>query len=209
MKQRLPHHLYLSHSSHHFFSEFHHNRDGIPIVEFGATVTANMEDVKSNFNSFDGIFLGLGGDSEVTLNNVEASYNSYGSSYGGVYVDTLLSPQDNNAELILNGTNTVIGNEVYGFYARRDVNVVVSRGATLNAYDNTGNGVQLDETTSSLTVKNGGAVNACGNDGDLVGPGSSSFFPSDGKHYTCDDDVVDNGNGFTSCENTCPVCTLN
>ena len=193
------------------FSEFNHNRYGIVINEYDATVTANMEDVKSNFNRFDGILLDLGEDSEVTLNNVEASYNSYDldgeSGYSGVYAYADASP----AVLILKGTNSVIGNkdgDGYGFYAD-DINVVVSRGATLNAYNNTGNGVQLAGSTPTLTVKKGGAVNVCGNDVvDLVGSGSSSFFPSDGKRYTCDD-VVDNGSGFSSCENPCPVCALN
>ena len=171
-----------------------------------------MEDVKTNFNSVDGIFLGLGADSEVTLNNVEASYNAYGSLYGrGVHVDASVDSQDPPAELVLKGTNSVIGNKGsngYGLYAEDNINVVVSRGATLNAYNNTGNGVQLagTDSTSTLTVKKGGAVNACGNYVDLDGGGSSSFFPSDGKRYTCDDDVANNGNGFTSCENTCPVC---
>ena len=213
MKQWLPH-LYLSHSSHHCFSALNHNRYGILISELDATVKVDIEDVKTNFNKGDGIFLDLGADSEVTLNNVEARYNGYdGSLYGGgVYVDTYKDPTVvPPAELILKGTNSVIGNQGnYGLYVSEDVNVVVSRGASLNAYINTGNGVQLADTTPTLTVKKGGAVNACGNSGnDLDGPGSSSFFPSDGKRYTCDDGVANNGNGFTSCDNTCPVCALN
>ena len=201
MKQRLPlPHLHVSHSLHHFSSDFHHNAHGIVIGESEATVKANMEDVKSNFNGQLGISLRLGEGSDVTLNNVEASYNAYDNhSFGGLYVDTF-------ADVILKGTNSFIGNKgTYGLSAFGNIKIVVSRGATLNAYNNTGNGVLLSNTTPTLTVKKRGAVNACGNDVDLDGPGSSSFFPSDGKRYTCDD-VVDNGNGFTSCDNTCPVC---
>ena len=87
------------------------------------------------------------------------------------------------------------------------MDVVVSRGATLNAYNNTdGVLVDIDSSDSTLTVEKGGAVIACGNNGDLVGPGTVTFFPTSGKRYTCNS--VANANGFT-CENTCPVCPPN
>lgn len=175
-----------------------------------------MEDVESNFNWRSGITLNLGEGSEVTLNNAEVSYNEYISLPGdkaGLAVFTLAGSQDPPAELILKGTNSVIGNKGSGLRTSGDddINVVVSLGATLNAYNNTSIGVKLVRNPNSLTVKNGGAVNACGNSIiviDLFGQGSSSFFPISGERYTCDG-VVNNGNGFTSCENTCPVCALN
>lgn len=91
------------------------------------------------------------------------------------------------------------------------MDVVVSRGATLNAYNNAEEGVYVtpNSSGSTLTVEKGGAVIACGNDDDLVGPGTVSsdlFFPTSGKRYSCDS--VANGNGFT-CDNTCPVCAPN
>ena len=196
-----------SHFSHHFFSDFNHNRDGIYTFDYSHTTMANIEDVKLNFNFNYGIFLGLDEGSEVTLNNVEASYNED----VGLYFDTLKdTTQDPPADVILKGTNSVIGNKgIAGFYVSTDINAVVSRGATLNAYNNTKFGVVVVDP-STLTVKKGGAVNACGsgNDVDLVGLENSSIFPISGKGYTCDS-VLDANNEFTSCENPCPVCALN
>ena len=173
-----------------------------------------MEDVKTSFNIWDGIVLRLGEGSKVTLNKVEGSYNGY-DGYGGGGVNAAASP-NSQAELILKGTNSFIGNtgslDTYGLYAEDNINVVVSRGATLNAYNNTGVGVwfyvgSLVHGPSTLTVKKGGAVNACSNGGydlvDVVSP--PSFFPTSGDGYTCDR-VLDTNNEFTACENTCPVC---
>jgi hypothetical protein len=197
----------------HYFSYFHHNRNGIVHNGLSPTSKVNIEHVKSNFNIREGILWGLYQGLEVTLNNVEANYNGD----DGVVVDAFSSITSTSAaKVILKGANSVNGNGRDGFKidapGKVGMDVVVSRGATLNAYNNTEVGVRVkpDASGSTLTVEKGGAVIACGNGADLVGPGTVtsdySFFPTSGKRYTCDS--VANANGFT-CDNTCPVCALN
>ena len=195
-----------------------------------------MEDVELNFNARDGIEFEVYEGSEITLNNVESKYNGWGVYSGGygLFADTYYSPEDPfaPAKVILKGTNSFSGNKGEGFYMTYLFDVVVSRGATLNAYNNTLNGVTLytnnaTEFPVSLTVENGGAVNACGNGdedngavdirggcdpcvGDRPGGSTNVFLPTSGKRYTCGSVAIDdvaNANGFT-CENTCPSCAL-
>jgi len=215
--------LYLSHSL-HYFSYFHHNRIGINHVGLSPTSKViNIEHVKSNFNIRDGILWAPDQGLEVTLNNVEANYNGQ----AGVSTYTFSSTSTSAAKVILKGVNSVNGNQRDGFEidAPRGskggrMDVVVSRGATLNAYNNAEDGVLVrpDASGSTLTVEKGGAVIACGNGDepgritrsesyeDIRGPANvDAFFPTSGKRYTCDSA---NANGFT-CENTCPVCAPN
>ena len=194
-----------------------------------------MEDVELNFNAHDGIEFYVYEGSEVTLNNVEAKYNGWGENWQGYGLfadtDTNYSPEDPPTKVILKGTNSFSGNTGEGFYMTYLFDVVVSRGATLNAYNNTLNGVTLYTNNAtkfpvSLTVENGGAVNACGNGdedngavdirggcdpcvGDRPGGSTNVFLPTSGKRYTCGSVAIDDlvANGFT-CENTCPSCAL-
>jgi hypothetical protein len=211
--------LYLSHSL-HYFSYFHHNLYGIEHFDLSPTSKVNIEHVKSNFNIRDGILWAPYQGLEVTLNNVEANYNVK----DGVLAYTSYSITSTSAaKVILKGANSVNGNQRDGFEVVGDgaMDVVVSRGATLNAYNNAEDGVRVRPDASgysTLTVEKGGAVNACGNGDepgritrsgsyeDIRGPASNvdAFFPTSGKRYTCNS--VADANGFT-CENTCPVCT--
>jgi hypothetical protein len=194
----------------HYFSYFHHNLYGIDHIGLSPTSKVNIEHVKSNFNIVDGILWAPYQGLEVTLNNVEANYNGE----DGVVASTLSSTSTSAAKVILKGVNSVNGNQRDGFKIIRPkqkegrMDVVVSRGATLNAYNNAEDGVGVDidsySSGSTLTVEKGGAVIACGNVDDLVGP--DFFFPTSGKRYTCNS--VADANGFT-CENTCPVCAQN
>jgi len=202
--------LYLSHSL-HYFSYFHHNLYGIDHIDLSPTSKVNIEHVKSNFNIGVGILWAPYQGLEVTLNNVEANYNVK----DGVLAYTSYSITSTSAaKVILKGVNSVNGNQRDGFKIippktkEGRMDVVVSRGATLNAYNNAEDGVDIDSSGSTLTVEKGGAVIACGNGDDLVGPASNvdAFFPTSGKRYTCNS--VADANGFT-CENTCPVCTPN
>jgi hypothetical protein len=172
-----------------------------------------MEDVKSDFNVNTGIRLNLREGSEVTMKYAEASYNGLVSTANGLEVAFPPFPPDSPpAKVILKDTNSFIGNKGDGAKFSH-AEVFVSRGATLNAYNNNKFGVWLDSFVGStvpvsLTVERGGAVNACGNAwNDLYGLGPGRFvnvyFPTSGKGYTCDS--VDDANGF-ECKNECPIC---
>ena len=178
-----------------------------------------MEDFKADFSTETGLLLGLDFNSEVIMKNVGASYSGYGlflpvASYAGSL--------DYKSEVIFEGTNSFIGNK-YELYDDTGSGIVTSCGgptcfktniqvkelAVLNVYNNTGPGVGLYHKSSTLTVEEGGSVNACGNGNDIVGSGDAvddQFFPdSGGVRYTCGS--VSNANaGAFACGNTCPVC---
>lgn len=150
------------------------------------------------------------------MKEVEANYNFVGAYLVAEHVSSESEP----LKVILEKSNSFIGNTNVGFWAYTSpdakLDVVVSKGASLNASNNIGpvppnvpSGVVLGSTSTHLTVKNGGAVYACGNKAfDLSGAegDSNQFFPASGKHYTCD--TTEDTDGF-ECMNTCPVCELN
>ena len=84
--------------------------------------------------------------------------------------------------------------------------VVVVKGGVLNAFNNKYYGVHIKSSSSTLTVKKGGEVNACGNQQfDIVDSRDEAdqFFPASGKGFTCNTEK--DTNEF-ECRNECPDC---
>ena len=208
--------LYLLFSF-YFVSYFHHNKWGVGMggpLSVTTSSKIDMKNVKSNYNIRFGFEFALPEGSEMTMDNVEASYNG---DYGMNLVAKDYTGDDTaKVSFKFKGINSFVGNGDDGLQVAAVLgsgygksSVIVSKRAELNAYNNSSDGLNLESPITTLTVKKGGAVNACGNNGnDIVGSGDAvddQFFPDNGAHYSCGSVSNTNADNF-ACGNTCPVC---
>lgn len=151
------------------------------VVSPGSQITSKIyfKDVKFNSNAgVAGLRLPLSGHSEVTMENVEASYNvgdtpdpDYDVAYGALFLFIAIpGPEDHVARVIFKGKNSFNNNAGTGLelqMAGVDSEIVVSKKSQLNVDENGYNGLSLVQFEEGLTTKflveKGGAVNACGN----------------------------------------------
>ena len=191
----------------------------------GITATLHLKNVKSNFNSEAGIELNLSGDSQVTLNNVEASYTTNAWSYG--IAIAFLPEQSNQPKVTFKGVNNFNENRNYGIYIVSDTylsSVQVSKGAVLNANKNYNVGLFLDTGVGTVsapypptfTIEKGGAVNACACGNGQIDPSADdimSLNDGGGLPFTLVDESKSNsltcdsieGEGWPDCK-PCPDC---
>lgn len=179
------------------------------------TTTLHMKNVKSKFNEVAGIKLILSGDSQVTLNNVDASYTTNEGSDG---FDIHFVGDSSQQRVTLKGVNNFNENSYRGFRITSETymsSVLVSKGSVLNANKNGIEGLILDVFPGSsvyaptFTIEKGGAVNACGNGGDdIVNQNNNGGKPltlvddSKSNSLTCDSIK---GDGWPDCK-PCPDC---
>ncbi len=134
------------------------------------------------------------------MSNVEASYNGARGNGSGDGILHYTGPK-----LTFKGDNYFNGNSRHGFQSIFAVIEIEVKGGVLNAFNNRKDGVHMTSSSSTLTVKKGGEVNACGNQqSDIVGSnGADQYLPASGKGFTCNTEK--DTKGF-ECRNECPDC---